>query len=502
MTSSVRFNHWIGVCDLARYGAAVEISAALAAISLAALTYAAGWLSPGQAGLLTTGLLFTLIALAWIRFHSGCHPAFYFLCLLALFQGGRLIAGETDPFRVVLMTSIQFDVSRTVAGTVLLSLAWSALVIYAVCRWNYRPLAPLVTGTFRKFLPCLHGLFWMSVPIQLYKNYCYYAYARDHGGYLVFFIDHGSMAASIPMAVRAISLVSLPALAGIFVLENSGRRLRTVTLVYFAVAAPVLITGSRGALFSLILALWYVRQARAAHRIRPQALAAITAALVVVGALVGSLRDEGAPSRPFAGPAEFIADQGSSLNVTEVAVLQRAAFAPHIGSYLENELKSAFVAADQENYVPGQRFSDDAAMYLNPVTYRLGFGCGSSYVAEAYILAGLAGVVLVSAAIGLLLRAMHRASAHPLGLFLVTMILPDVLWMPRGGLLDWVSASLRTAVSLLVVAAGWWLYRSLAYITGLLGQVASSRVAPDRQCLSGLALSCSATVSADREGNA
>jgi len=63
---------------------------------------------------------------------------------------------------------------------------------------------------------------------------------------------------------------------------------------------------------------------------------------------------------------------------------------------------------------------------------------------------------------------MHRASAHPLGLFLVAMILPDVLWMPRGGLLDWVSASLRTAVSLLLIAAGWSIYRSAAYLMDLL----------------------------------
>jgi oligosaccharide repeat unit polymerase len=463
--------------------AAVEITAALAAITLAALLFAAGWLSPGQAGLLCMGLLLVLIALAWRNFRSGCHPAFYFLCVLALFQGGRLMAGEADPFRVVLMTTIQFDVSREIAGTVLLALGLSALAIYAVCRWNCRPPAAPQNESFQneswqRFLPYLRGLFWMSLPLQLYKNYCYYAYARDHGGYLVFFIDHQGMAGSIPAAVRAIALVTLPALAGIFVLENRARRLRTAALIYFAVAAPVLITGSRGALFSLILALWYVRQARSGRRVRLGALAMIAAALVMVGALVGSFRDEGTPARPFAGPAAFIADQGTSLSVTEIAVLRRDVFFPHMGSYLKSELESAFVAADQANYSPGQSFADDAAMYLNPVTYRLGFGCGSSYVAEAYILGGIAGVVLVSAGLGWLLHAMHRASAHPLGLFLVAMILPDVLWMPRGGLLDWVSAGLRTAVSLALIAAGWRVYRSLMCLTDVLAAPMSSSMSP------------------------
>jgi oligosaccharide repeat unit polymerase len=459
--------------------ATLEACGYLTFLAMGTVLFAVGCLTPVSAAYLTLIWLLSLVGLAWRRFDQGRHPAFFFLCLLTLFQGGHLlawgVAAEREIFRVTLMTATQFDVPRDVAGTVLLSIALSGLAIYAPCRWSYQPYASLDHGESR-FLPYFYWLFSLSLPLQLYKNYCYYAYARDHGGYLVFFIDHGGMAASIPLLVRAVSLISLPALVGIFVLEQRKKSLRIVAIIYFAAAAPVLLTGSRGAIFSLILSLWYVMQVKSARRIRPYTLALVASSLLLVGLLIGSFRIENGESRPLFGPAQFIADQGLSLNVTEVAVLYRARFAPHIASYLGNELQSAFVSSDQTNYVPGKRFSDDVAIFLNPITYQLGFGSGSSYIAEAYVLGGLWGVVLTSLALGTLLHLMHLASRHPLGLFLTVMILPDVLWMSRGGLLDWVSATLRVAISVVLLALGWQVYRVLAYFADALAQTS---VGPD-----------------------
>lgn len=448
--------------------AAIEVLASLLLISAATILFVTGGISENQAAVVTLLLLVALTSLAWQRFDGGRHPCFFFLSLLTLFQAGRMIAycigGKDEIFRVTLMTSCQFDLPRAAAGTVLLALALSALCVYAPCRWNYRPLPPLRNGTFGGFLAYSYLLFALSLPVQLYKNYCYYAYARDHGGYLVFFTDHGGLAASIPLPVRAISLISLPALIGILVLERRAAPLRAASAIYFLAAAPVLLTGSRGGIFSLALALCYLSKIKSARRAGLYTLGLLASALAVAGALIGSLRIENGESRPFAGPAQFIADQGMSLNVTEVAVRYRERFAPHVVSYLASELRSAFVAADQTNYIAGKRFSDDLAMFLNPAAYRLGFGGGSSYVAEAYLAGGLGAVALLSAGIGALLHGMRRASRHPLGLFLVTLILPDVLWMPRGGLLDWVSAAMRVGISVLLMLLGWFGYRTLARI--------------------------------------
>jgi hypothetical protein len=451
--------------------AALEVLGYLSSIAIATLAFLIGWLTLDEAAVLSLLLLIFLAVLAWTRFDGGRHPCFLFLCLLTLFQAGRLIAfcagSVTHIFRVQLMTAYPFDVSRQVSGTVLLSLVLSALCVYAPCRWQYRPMGPVTSTALNRFLPYLYLLLWMSLPVQLFKNFRYYEYARNHGGYLVFFIDHGGLAASIPTAVRAISLVSVPALIGIFVLERRRKFLYITAGVYLLTTAPLLLTGSRGAVFCLILSLWYLAKRRSGKRPRLYALGLVAAGLVLVAALIGGLRT-GNAGKTLAGPIAFVADQGMSLHVTVVAVAEQGHFAPHLASYLLSELQAAFVAPDQANYVAGNRFGDDVAMFLNPIAYRLGFGSGSSYLAEAYVIGRLGGVVVISILVGLLLHGMHVASRTPLGLFVVVMVLPDVLWMTRAGLLDWVSSSLRGAISLLLLLAGWCVYRSFTRIAGAL----------------------------------
>jgi hypothetical protein len=453
-------------------GAALEVLGYLTIVAAATVGFLAGWLTCDDAAVLTVLFLLSLIGLAWQRFDGGRHPAFFFLCMLTLFQAGKLLAycarGVADIFRVTLMTPDAFDVPRDVAGLTLFFIALSAICIYAPCRWNYSPLPPPGSGSFGRFLPYLYWLFTLSLPVQLYKNFCYYQYAKDHGGYLVVFIDHGGMAASVPMAVRAISLISMPAFVGIFILERRKRILRSATAAYFAITAPILLLGSRGGVFSLVLSLWYLAKVKSGQRARLYSVAIIAAGLVLAGSLVGSFRAGNVESMVLSGPSEFIAGQGASLNVTEVAVAYRQRFAPHIFSNLADELRSAFLPTDHSNYVVGKNFDADVSNFLNSTAYQMGSGAGSSYVAEAYLAGGLGGVVAVSVLLGVLFHGMHVGSRNPFVLFLVAMILPDVLLMARGGLLDWVSGSLRVGISVLLLLAGWYLYQALARIGGVL----------------------------------
>jgi len=455
-----------------RLQAALDVLGYLTIVAGATLGFVMGWLTSNQAAVLAVVLLLSLTGQAWKRFDGGCHPCFFFLCTLTLFQAGQLIAycagGESDIFQVTLMTPYPFDVSREVAGLVLLAITLSAICIYAPCRWNYHSIPPPRAGSFGRFLPYLYLVFWLSVPVQLYKNFCYYQYARDHGGYLVVFTDHGGMAASIPMAVRAISLISLPALVGIFVLERRKRFLRPATAVYFAIAAPILLLGSRGGIFSLVLSLWYLAKVKSGRRAPLYSVALIGAGLVFAGSLIGSFRASSEESSVLDGASQFVAGQGVSLNVTEVAVAYRRRFAPHIVSNLADELQSAFFPTDHTKYIAGKNFDADLSMFLNPTAYQMGSGSGSSYLAEAYLVGGLGGVVIISGLLGAFFRGMHGCAQNPFGLFLVAMILPDMLLMPRGGLLDWVSASLRVGISVVLLLAGWYFYRAIARITDIL----------------------------------
>jgi len=107
---------------------------------------------------------------------------------------------------------------------------------------------------------------------------------------------------------------------------------------------------------------------------------------------------------------------------------------------------------------------------LNPDAFSLGRGTGGSYIGEAYVIGGAAGVIVISLLMGAGLHLLHHFSRNALSLFVVAMILPDIFIMPRGELLDWFSVLMRNAISLVLLAMGWGLYRLLTSIRQTQGQ--------------------------------
>lgn len=456
--------------SLATPAAAIEILTLLSAVALASLGFVLGRLTISQAEVLTALLLVTVVALAWKRFDQGRHPCFLFLSILLLLQGGRLLTyclgGEPDPLRIRLITYYPFDLTRDQAGTVLLALALSAVCIYAPCRWNYRRLAPLRTAKVRRYLPYLYLLFYGTLPIQLFKNYEYYQYLQEHGGYLHFWVNHGDIAASVPWFVRATVLISLPAFLAIFVFEKRRKYLALATAAYLLISIPTLLLGLRGGLFALVVSLWYVAAVKSTKKSRIIAVAALAFALVLVGDVVQTLREDTDTTLAeyvFA-PLEFVRLQGNSLDVTSVAVKYRDLLAPHALSYLWNQLPDAFVARDLSDYAPGKLLGYDVTLLLNPVAFENGLGTAGSYLAELYLLGGLAGVALLSLLIGGGLHLLHSLSRNPFSLFIVATILPIVILMPRGHVLDWLSELLRSAISIAILLLGWALYRTLVWL--------------------------------------
>ena len=187
---------------------AFELLGYLAVVGVGTLCFLLGWLSLNGAVVLTVVLLSTLILLAWERFDQGRHPGFLFLCTLMFFQGGGLLAyclgAENDPLRVQAMTPNPFYVSRDGAGIVLLSLALTAICIYVPCRWNYQKFPPPSDAEVRRYLPYLYLVYSCSIPFQAYKNYCYFNYVQQHGGYLAIYLNYSGLASSVPLFVRAI----------------------------------------------------------------------------------------------------------------------------------------------------------------------------------------------------------------------------------------------------------------------------------------------------------
>ena len=444
--------------------AAFEVLGYLSVVGIATLCFVLGWLSPNGAVVITVVLLAALIVLSWVRFDRGRHPCFLFLCMLMLFQGGRLIGyclGRiADPFLVEAMVDAPFGISRDQAGIVMLSIVLSAICVYAPCRWNYRRISPPTDVAVRRYLPYLHLVFFSSLPFLLYKNYLYYRYIRGHGGYMVFFSDYGHLAASVPLVVRAVALLTLPVLVAIFVFENRKKLLYTVVALYFCSSVVILLTGTRMGLFSLILTLWYVARIKSTRDTRIWRVVVLAAALVVVANLIGLARSgEDGEGRSAVDPVGFIATQGVSLAVTEVAVVHRNLFKPYVVSYLLHELQIEFISSDVSSYFRGRQFGFDVSVFLNPYMFKQGFATSGAYVGEAYVVGGILGVIVISLLIGGGLRFMHASSRNAEMLLLVALALPEVLLLPRGYLLGWGSALIRAFVLLVPLALGWSLYQ-------------------------------------------
>ncbi|MGA2904133.1 MAG: O-antigen polysaccharide polymerase Wzy [Candidatus Korobacteraceae bacterium] len=450
--------------------AAFEVLGYLCVVAVATLCFLIGWLTPNAAGVLTVLLLSFLIVLAWKRFDQGRHPCFLFLCTLLLFQGGRLIGfclGVTpDPFDIELFIPAPFGISREEAGIVLLAIALSAICVYAPCRWNYRRIQPPSDQAVRRYLPYLYVVFFFTISAALVKNYLYFRYALDHG-YLAFFNDYYRLAATVPLPVRLIALLDLPVFLAIFVIEKRKKRLWTVSALYLGVAGLYLATGSRGYTLTMALVLWYLARIKSSTRTRILVPALLVAILICVAVLVDATRQSAAGEQYYIlGPTEFIAQQGNSLNVTELAIKYKGLFRPHIASYLFHDLGEMFVPADISRYVPGGYLSWDMVVFLNPSIARMGFGTGGSYLAEMYLLGGLGGVVVLSLLLGYGLNLMYACGSNAWTLIVVALILPDFLLMPRGDNLAWSSTLMRNAILFCPLLAGWWLFSLLSSLRG------------------------------------
>ena len=426
-------------------------------------------ISQNDAAVMSAVLLCVLLGLSWKNLGHGRHPCFLFLAILTLVQGGRLLVYclgvDLDPLRVANITGTSFDISRGAAGLSLLAVGSSALLVYLPCRWCYRSIGPLPTKQVQKYLPYLYLLFFVSLPIQAYKNYAYYQVAQANGGYLYFYVNHAAFASSVPFVVRLVSLVAFPTFVALFAFETRRRRVWMVGILYFCSSILVLLLGSRFGTFGLLLALWYAAGVKSGRKSRFLWAIGLGLVLLVASQVVQSHREEPDSMQGYTfAPLRFISGQGNSLDVTELAIAYPQVFSPYGTSYLWNELSDAFVPRDASDYVRGRRFGDDVTVFLNASAFATGLGTSSSYIAECYVVGGLTGVLVISVLVGCGLHLLYRASGTPIGLFVVVMILPDVISMTRGQLLDWISVLLRSFLYIGVLAMGWHIYRVVAWL--------------------------------------
>jgi hypothetical protein len=201
--------------------------------------------------------------------------------------------------------------------------------VYAPCRWSYRYVAPPSTVGVRRYLLYLFLVYCVSLPFLLYKNYLYFQYIQSHGGDVVFFSDYANIAANVPLVVRLIALLPLPVLVLLFVLETRMKLLTAVVASYFADSIALLLTRTRMGPFKPSANALVCSPDKVSKPSRLWRLALLAAVLVIVANLTALARfGEDVEGRAAIDPVTFIATQGGSLGVTEVAVMRPEVFRP------------------------------------------------------------------------------------------------------------------------------------------------------------------------------
>jgi oligosaccharide repeat unit polymerase len=488
MTSSVPSTPFPMPASLPLPAAAFEVLGYLSVAAVASLWFIAGWLTPNGAVVVTVVFLVALIALSWIHLGRGRHPCFLFLCTLMLFQGGRMIAfclgAEPEPLRIMVMTPYAFNLTRDEQGIVLLCLTVSAVCVYAPCRWNFRSVLPPDSRPVRRYLPYLYLVLFVGLPFLLFKNYRFYEYAQQHGGYTFMFSDPSALAANVPFLVRSVSAMLFPVFLAIYVFETRPKYLFLATVLYFATTSIILLLGARGAVFQLIVTLWYVTRVKSKRSPRILLLCTGVLVLVQLAGTVRAIRESSDDVVSSVGSVtataliDFIDLQGSSLDVTQVAVKYRDQFAPNAASYLLNELQSSYVSTDARSYSRGKLIDSDIAVLLSSAAFDLGFGAGGSYLGEAYIVGGFAGVVIVSLGIGFGLHLLYLMARRADSLFVSATLLFSAIWLARGDLLAWLSGFSRNMLVVLFLWIGWLAFRLITSIRHSPGTDQLSKRAP------------------------
>jgi hypothetical protein len=441
---------------------ATETTAYLSALLVSAILVMAGVLSLTACIWISLFLFTGLLHIAWRRFDQGRHPCFLFLALLLLFQMGRLVGFALgvvkDPFSIVVQTLMPLHISVASAEITIFIILLSATCIYAVCAWNVKPIV-LSPGWEQQWLPACYVLLAGTFPFVVYKNLQYFMFIRSHGGYLAIFTESEAIANSAGSVVRIMSLIASNAFILVYVMERRRKQLAMVTSLFLMTTLLELAIGLRGKVFLFLLTLWFIQNLKTGRGFRLISLGIVGLVASFAAVAISGFREM--RTAALLGPAQFMTVQGISLGVTEVAVEYRPLFRPHALAYMKNEFLTAFYPGS--HFGQGQLFDNDLSVFLNADAFRLGFGTGSSYLAEAYLVGGIFAVVCASVLIGLALRQLHAMGKHFVGAVAVAVLLPSVIYLPRAELLGPISSALKSALIFLMMIPCLWLIRFLLY---------------------------------------
>lgn len=311
-------------------------------------------------------------------------------------------------------------------------------------------------------------LFWVTLALSLISVALRARYVLANG-YLSYYTDFSDLedASGSMYGLRRIEIM-LPLVLTIYLGLFPPRRQVTAASIGWAVyLALSLLTGQRGTFVGgvvIILAYWIVRARQdppGAWRIgrTGRIVGAVSVPLVAVAlAAVESARGVGAVASDTAGRnpiLQLLYGQGVSSTVVRNAYTY-ADFIPkdwYTGEFLHSGLPARLLGYQVyhgntvEHALHGGSFTHAFAYTLLGPQYLSGRGTGSSYIAELFYDYGYAGVLVGGAVYGAVcIWACTLVKGQPLRNGLRLVIVPTLLWAPRGSATGFLSTWLTPSV--------------------------------------------------------
>jgi oligosaccharide repeat unit polymerase len=253
---------------------------------------------------------------------------------------------------------------------------------------------------------------------------------------------------------------------GYFLLEQNKNKILMITLLWFILTLPIFFCGFRGSFFSFWCTTFIFYKHKFGNRLSLKEILFIPIIISVLGLIVSSIRENLnfdlnlflkliINSNPL---LEFLKQQGVSFYVTAMAIQFYDEFAGNILKYLMYELPAGLFSYITSN--PGRAFATDLMIKINYEGFLLGYGTGSSYLAESYLLGGPVGVCLISFLIGYILSKLyiHFDFVNIWFKILIFVSLQYIFLLPRDLLLTPLSQDIKAGFFLL------WMFLFIKFI--------------------------------------
>lgn len=398
----------------------------------------------------------SIIALNWRTHAGGRNASFLFLVLGYIFLCGRalpvIFGGESQLGTIGFADA--FDVDRQVVMTYVELTLSSFLCVHI---GSLLPRSTIREATASNPATKIYlAIFVALLPLYIYKNIFYFNYIMSHGGYLAIYqgADHLDEVGSI---VRIGALLCLAAFILYFFHETDRKRAKIAVIVFLIVFSSELIIGLRGKFFviSLVLFLFYKLRFGGTFSIRGMVILCISViALALIVEMTREQKEESTVGTSIL--LGFLSQQGVTAGVSEYILQYPKYFSEHAWGYLLHQFAVPFYA--QSEVPPGYFLGNDVSMSVMPEAYALGFGTGSSYIAELLLLGGWLGVCGGSLVIGWILSAANRC-AHGVRGALIFWLVSGIVYYPRTMLHEPIHNLMRYAAPTFALFFCSWLYQ-------------------------------------------